>query len=536
MSRMATRGIKTSTKQQMLQYKETRNKPKRLFMLRKSKHMKRWLVQNPWIRPMCVFNYATVQIQKLFRGVLSRCEKESSRHQKKFVDKKKSNRQLDKYLVYLDRFRVTGRIKPAWLDAGFSSWCAVRLQAWVRMFGPRRKFLYSKQLVCQVATIVIQTAWHNYRFQRVRSYHPKKLTDFLAVQSIQLAWRSYSNRRIYFYFRDLITVKLKGLPADLLRSIIPNESILLDKAAGVHVRFRLGGSVFPPKVYFKIYTHRGLCDVNSFAPRDYKNEAKLHADQTHTQMIHWDGSGISTRQSTKLKVGQRYFDAVVNTTSDMNDWYKRDEQNNWRAIASKLFEGISLPPWHIQNDPTSKPKPFHFSRLRRKADIEKQRRIKKKEWMQKMYTLNMNTVAGSKSPSAPRSQSPDQNKMVEYLHSPADAQDYNYFVDEVMASVHSSKKLGEIRNNLPVADDTKHSTRTMPCSDAKLRPGSRPGGEGKRVYDAVNNTSNIDLLSWSMALDYDEYCSGWGNLGVTLPSDANNAALYKLNSRAAANK
>ena len=40
------------------------------------------------------------------------------------------------------------------------------------------------------------------------------------------------------------------------------------------MRFRLGGHRFPPEVYFKIFTHRPLCDVNSFAPRDYNLERK----------------------------------------------------------------------------------------------------------------------------------------------------------------------------------------------------------------------------------------------------------------------
>lgn len=42
-----------------------------------------------------------------------------------------------------------------------------------------------------------------------------------------------------------------------------------------YLRFRLGGWIFPPKVYFKIYTHRPLCDVNSFAPRDYLAEKTI---------------------------------------------------------------------------------------------------------------------------------------------------------------------------------------------------------------------------------------------------------------------
>ena len=37
----------------------------------------------------------------------------------------------------------------------------------------------------------------------------------------------------------------------------------------MHVRFRLGGMVFPPTVYYKIYAHGAVTDVGAYAPRDY---------------------------------------------------------------------------------------------------------------------------------------------------------------------------------------------------------------------------------------------------------------------------
>jgi len=43
----------------------------------------------------------------------------------------------------------------------------------------------------------------------------------------------------------------------------------LDVASNVHIRFRLGGENFPPTIYYKIYCHGSVCDINSFAPRDY---------------------------------------------------------------------------------------------------------------------------------------------------------------------------------------------------------------------------------------------------------------------------
>lgn len=48
----------------------------------------------------------------------------------------------------------------------------------------------------------------------------------------------------------------RGDPRELLRVINPREAALVDAAAGIHVRFRLGGSTFPPLVFYKIFTHR----------------------------------------------------------------------------------------------------------------------------------------------------------------------------------------------------------------------------------------------------------------------------------------
>lgn len=61
----------------------------------------------------------------------------------------------------------------------------------------------------------------------------------------------------------------------MLRTINPVEASLIDKASNVHVRFRLGGEAFPPLIYYKIYVNAGLCDLNSFAPRDYTAVRKI---------------------------------------------------------------------------------------------------------------------------------------------------------------------------------------------------------------------------------------------------------------------
>jgi hypothetical protein len=249
-----------------------RGEAKRLFWLRKSKGMKRWHLKNPWIRPMLVFNYAAMIIQQNYRGFRERSKTSLNHPAKRMkIYKRKviGSRQLDKYLSQLDYYKKMLLPRPSWIEGGFSSWCAVRIQAlWkgaIHRWRERRK----KFIICQIGALVIQTRWRLVLYQKrikkaavetenlvsvkdaIQLEMPRKilyLDEFSAVVRIQFAWRSFCNRRIYKYFRDLIRFKLKGAPSDLLRTIIPNESDLLDRAAGVHVRFRLGSSIFPPKV------------------------------------------------------------------------------------------------------------------------------------------------------------------------------------------------------------------------------------------------------------------------------------------------
>ena len=47
------------------------------------------------------------------------------------------------------------------------------------------------------------------------------------------------------------------------------QAQLVDPAAALCVKFRLGGPVFPPKIYYKIFTRRPVIDMNAFSPRDY---------------------------------------------------------------------------------------------------------------------------------------------------------------------------------------------------------------------------------------------------------------------------
>ena len=104
-----------------------------------------------------------------------------------------------------------------------------------------RRFNFKNRVVFQIAALVIQSAYRNILFRRIKrrllinlstggaSKLKRQRSDHDSALSIQMIWRNHCNKRVYKYFRDLIVNKLTGAPADLLRTIIPNESSLLDR-------------------------------------------------------------------------------------------------------------------------------------------------------------------------------------------------------------------------------------------------------------------------------------------------------------------
>ena len=49
------------------------------------------------------------------------------------------------------------------------------------------------------------------------------------------------------------------------------------------MRFRLGGMHFPPTIYYKIFTNAPVCDVGSFAPKDYTTSKQINPGTLHNQ-------------------------------------------------------------------------------------------------------------------------------------------------------------------------------------------------------------------------------------------------------------
>merc|ERR1719440_1181835 len=137
-----------------------------------------------------------------------------------------------------------------------------------------RLLMWKKHALPQLSALVIQITVR--RWQEVKPKSMVEVTQELqadvkrlrAVQKIQRRWRGANDVRMFRGLKDLITFRHAGDPQLLLRSMCPKEAQLLDPACRNHVRLRLGGTSFPPQIYYKIFA-RGVVDLNAFAPREY---------------------------------------------------------------------------------------------------------------------------------------------------------------------------------------------------------------------------------------------------------------------------
>ena len=53
-----------------------------------------------------------------------------------------------------------------------------------------------------------------------------------------------------------------------------------------------------------------------------------------------------------------------------------------------MFDNVATPPWYRDPAHSNKPKPFHYSKLRREEDILKARKKRRRQWMIKAYLLS----------------------------------------------------------------------------------------------------------------------------------------------------
>ncbi|TPX32357.1 hypothetical protein SmJEL517_g04523 [Synchytrium microbalum] len=254
-----------------------------------------------------------------------------------------------RYCQYVERARERQH-KPILPLPDFPHFCAAVIQSKWRSRTLRKKY---KKILAKKQNMSAQAYQKQIlHLQYVSNLHGMG-TDAMSImkdesaRKIQRAFRGWQDRRVYAFYRSLIRIREGSQPHHLFRVINPRESHLIDPATEMHMRFRLGGIAWPPVVYYKIFTQRGIVDLGSFAPREYFSE--------------------------RLEEERRKHDG----------WYKRVENNGWRPVSDKMMDPKQD---DVTRSTTLKMVEYHHSKLVRHQDAVKRRRTKKIDWLKQMYT------------------------------------------------------------------------------------------------------------------------------------------------------
>ncbi|KXZ45887.1 hypothetical protein GPECTOR_49g471 [Gonium pectorale] len=374
-------------------------------------------------------------------------------------------------------------------DNYLAQFAATTIQRWFRGWRVRKEYLARRARIRAV-----EMAW-------ARHHDVSYRTD-MAARIIQTAWRSFRNRRIFNYYRDLIRFRERGDPRELLRVINPREAQLVDAAAGIHVRFRLGGTVFPPLVFYKIFTHRPVADIGAFGPRDYASEVRCTAGEVHNRPTAAAGAGAGAPAALSklqpLSIGGAAAAAAASTAvaggraknkhtfregdfeldnsfreyikpdgtigwRNTVGWYERYENNGWRPVAERalLDEDPVTTMTRLKRQPL-----FHHNPAVRRENRARMVKQKKREWLRKLYTEG----AGGLRP--------------------------------------GSAGFGGPRG----AGGAAGGGADLPDLDPDLDIDALDDGQLDQKVD--------DLLAWSQHLDFGSYFDDWTSMACTLASEA----------------
>ena len=336
------------------------------------------IIREPFEYPIAANHLAVLVIQKHVRGRQTRHGFPNAKIAPLFNEKQKAPVVAEKKRYNDESFECIYQ-------------SASRIQAWWKMLPICRTYRLHRFPIYHLAIIDIQFAFRS--FLQLNNSPvtcvAEPLEPSTAIFRIQRFWRRTLDRRVFTYYKDLISFRASGDPSILLRSINPHEASLIDAASGAHVRFRLGGYTFPPSLYYKVFLHGAVCDVNAFSPKDYRQERRC--DKRSSKLSN-NKKTKDFRQNQLFQADKKSNIRVGNSTFSVNqkstrtkEWYTRLENNGWRPVSVKVLSEAEMDPVNIATRNTNAMLSKFYGNVHSLQAQAKTRRQNKRNLMLKLY-------------------------------------------------------------------------------------------------------------------------------------------------------
>ncbi|KAF8057667.1 hypothetical protein HT031_006016 [Scenedesmus sp. PABB004] len=398
-----------------------------------------------------------------------------------------------------------------------------------------------------------------------------------AAAAIQAAWRGFTGRREFRRARPrrawrrsaaaplparrsppcdasprrrlcgLLRAQEAADPRALLRRVNPREAALLDPAAGLHVRLRLGRAgvaAWPPALLYKISTHRPVADICAFGPRNYAAEAAAAAAAAPADVA------AAARQGRAEQARQR----------GTGGWYRREDRNGWRPVAERLLLGPQTQPGGAGcrsgsaqrrrrprlcgprlrlaggaggggGDRSERPagpcsississsrQVTHHSPLVRRQERARRLKQRRRQWLLRMYRAGMADGAAPAAPGgSPGGGSPGGGERGAGCSSArAGGDGGGQGGDEALLRELEQ----ELERQLARCGSGGGADATGAAAGCGGDGGGAGGGAGWALEELGGLGLDPELLAWSERLDYAAYVRDWEAAAVTLGSEA----------------
>ncbi|KXS22007.1 hypothetical protein M427DRAFT_161690 [Gonapodya prolifera JEL478] len=261
---------------------------------------------------------------------------------------------------------------PPFFPPTFPDFCATLIQSLYKTWTLRRKYVLARTKQGMELTKLLKEMREQEGKRHERGALEGNREE--AARRIQTGWRAYYCKKIYRFYRHIIALHAHSPASSLMRILNPRErDLLLDPAAPVHVRFRLGGDSFPPQVYYKVFVEGAVCDLGGFAPRDYVRDVGVKQQLPavlFNKTPHGKGGAMVTAEHP--------------AASAQNGWYLRTTNNGYRPVPSKLLnDGLRDPV--AESTAAAAKVSYHHVKLVRRREIERKKREKRMEWWRRVY-------------------------------------------------------------------------------------------------------------------------------------------------------
>lgn len=371
---------------------------------------RREIIRERWRMPMAAMNLAARVVQSAFRGYLIRrllspdgsgdelisaierkCKERAARRDAALTTKERAEGDT---MTGTERFQERVVAREGVQD--IRGVAASLVQAAARGYLARKRWSWYKHDMYHIAAMEIQYAFRCariYRRERGSRHYTVEERDACAI--VQRAWTRHRDVRAYRSLRTICCHLGDGDPRVLLRTLSPDDVYACDPTMKSVVRLRLGGTRFPPTIYFKVFTRSAVCDVNAFAPRNYAKEREGTSDDEEEDDVDPTSTENLSSERRFLRVGKTFVAVDMRPNVSRDGWYERVENNGWRPIFVSPEDEIALEESDVTDVTRQQGCRRHQrggieskctrSKLRSHRDVVEARKRKRREWMMKLY-------------------------------------------------------------------------------------------------------------------------------------------------------